>query len=195
MKKTVIIALLVLTFGCSDSHVDTFENYLSGYYKVVAIDSDTSVDMNNDGLKSRNLFEEISGPYSTPNGERLSFYNFSSPPNYMEVRPLKNTVNDGKLITVNFPHQYIDQLTNGDFFLMTYLNTFMYYSYEFTENRKQIKLINNNPSYIKDGVLNSLELYPNGELELKLTKPVFDFVDRQWIEVRITAFYQKVEYP
>jgi hypothetical protein len=193
MKGVSLLAALVFVIGCSDTNEDSFENFLSGYYKVVSIEGDTSIDMDNDGKKSSNVYQEISGPHATIDGMNVSFFDFNSIANYMEIRPLEYTTNDAKLISVNFPDQHIGELTNGERYLMFYTKGFINYSYTFNEGDKRIGLINNNPSYIEDGTLISLESLTGSKLKLTLTKKAFDFSEEEWIEVRMTVMYQKVE--
>ncbi|MBX2971120.1 MAG: hypothetical protein KF803_17265 [Cyclobacteriaceae bacterium] len=193
MNKIIIISGLLLMLGCSSDSITSFENQLSGHYKIVSINSTPDADLNNDELKSENLFEEISGLHNTIDGKSITFYDFNSPENYMEIRPLKNSTNNAKLISINFPDQLIGEQTTEVFYLVQYKNTFTNYSYTTSQNSQQIVLTNNNPEYVENGEINSLEYQPNVELVLKLSKKLFDFTDHDWINVNITATYKKVE--
>lgn len=183
--KNIFLVVVLFAMSCSPDNVDSFENKLSGYYEVISMQSNVSVDLNNDGVKSRDIFFEIASP--------AGHWDFNFPGNYLEVRPLKNSSNGGKLMLFNLPGQYIDYLSNGTPFLSMYVNTFINYSYEFNKNSNFIRLINNNPDYYENGSLNTLELLDNGELKLELTKRTFDFVSLDWIDVKMSVVFRKVK--
>lgn len=99
MYKFVIISLASLLFmSCKKNSTASVQDSFPGYYKVKKITSTVAVDMNNDGLKSSNLYYEISGLVTGPSGQRMSFYDFESFRNYLEVRPLDYQTSNAKLI-------------------------------------------------------------------------------------------------
>lgn len=194
MHKFVIILLFGSLFmSCKKDGTTSIQDSFPGYYKVKKITSTVAVDMNNDGLKSSNLYYEISGPVTTPSGQRISFYDFESFRNYLEVRPLDYQTSTAKFITFNFPHQIIDSLSNNTLFLMTYNNQFLAYTYEFTSNNR-VRVTSSNPAYTDQiGKINELTLNQDSSLTIGLKKRVFDFVDKNWQEINIVAEYSKVQ--
>jgi hypothetical protein len=191
--KNIFLLITLAAMSCSTDNVDSPENNLSGYYEITSIQSDVSVDLNNDGEKSKDIFSEIASTYHTLDGNPVSFYDFSSHSSLLEVRPLKNTTNDAKLISFNLPAQEIDYLTNGTPYLMFYIQNIHLYRYEFIENSNTIKLIDSNPDFNDNVNFNSLELTGNNDLKLKFTNLTFDFVELDWIETNMTAIFKKVQ--
>jgi hypothetical protein len=193
MNKVLIFILSgLILFGCKRESLPPVEISFPGYYKATRITSATPADLNNDGLKSNNLYSEISGPFTTPDGHQISFYNFESISNYLEVRPLPNQTNQGKLIAFNFPHQVIDYLGNNIPFLMLYQNEFLNYTYEI-RNSNNIYLNNTNPGHTNQiGEISTLIIKGNGDLTVSLKKQVFDFVDKTWQNIDITVEYSKI---
>jgi hypothetical protein len=180
--------------GCLNDKNDSFETPISGYYKIVSMKSTTAVDMNNDGIKTKDLYMEIGGLHTTPDKQKLSFYDFESHGNYMEVRPLSYQTSNAQLISLRIPDQVIDDLTDGRFFLMTYLHSFIFYSYKLNQRSGEIELTSNSaPEYVENGVLSKFELQADGSLKLEMTKELFDFVDSKWIQADLTIIYQKVD--
>jgi hypothetical protein len=194
MCKFVIILLFGSLFmGCKKDSTTSIQDSFSGYYKVKKITSTVAVDMNNDGLKSSNLYYEISDPVTEPNGQRMSFYDFESFSNYLEVRHLDYQTDRDKFISFNFPHQIIDSLSNDTLFLVTYSNQFLAYTYEFTSNNK-IRVTSSNLAHTDQiGKINELTLNQDSSLTVGLKKRVFDFVDKNWQEINIVAEYSKVQ--
>jgi hypothetical protein len=179
--------------SCSTEGETEYAPQLPGYYKVTAIQADAGTDLNNDGIKTTDIFFEIAGPHTTVNGKQISYLDFNSPPYYLEIRPLPESGNKAKLISFNFPSQYIDYRSDTTPFLMGYLPSFMNYSYELNQKSNVIQLTNGNPDYDEKGNLKSLKMLPNNELELTLTNQVFDFVETDWFEVNMVVKYEKVK--
>ncbi|HEY3403952.1 MAG TPA: hypothetical protein VGK59_11225 [Ohtaekwangia sp.] len=188
----ILISAIVLP-GCQSDKQDSFETAISGYYKIVSIESTVEADLNNDGIRSEDLYDEISSLHYTPGQEPTSFYDFESIQNYMEVRPLPDQTNDAKLIALNIPDQQIDNATSGEAFLSEYSHSFIAYQYELSDRSNKIELKNNNVGLSEEGTILDFELQPDGFLKLEMTKEVFDFVDLAWIETDLTIIYQKVE--
>jgi hypothetical protein len=195
MKKINLSMVLSfsLLIGCSDDKPDSFETPISGYYKITSIGSSMEVDMNNDGIRSKNLFKEISDLHQTSDNQLLSFCDLESSRNFMEIRPLPNQTNNAQLISLNIPDQRIDSLISGEFYLGEYLRSFINYSYKLSERSNEIELINNNPEYKENGVLNHFEIQIDGSLKLQMTKKLFDFKGSEWVPADVTIIYKKVD--
>lgn len=188
--KSVTLIVIGVCFGLHSCTSDKSESHLtpiSGYYKVKSISSNVAVDMNNDGVKSADLYSEITAPYKDSG---LSFFDFESPQNHMEVRPLPYQSNDAQLISLNIPDQYILE-SNSVYFLGEYLRSFIAYRYEM--EGRSIKLISTNPAFIENGTLGNFQLMADGNLKLEMSKKLFDFKDVEWKESELTIIYSKVE--
>src|SRR6478752_1463506 len=171
-----------LLLGCSQGPKDSFETPISGYYKIVSMESAVEVDMNNDGIRSSDVYAEISGLQHVLDNVPLSFYDFEAQGNYMEVRPLDYQTNSAKIISLNIPDQRIDVLTTGQYFLTDYFHTFLNYRYALSDQSNKIEIVSGNPDYEENGILNNFELQSSGSLKLEMTKELFDFVDSKWIQ-------------
>lgn len=192
LKFLIPVFFLFILIACRKTSSSSFDKSFPGFYKIVKITSATPVDLNNDGVKSTNVYGEISNPYKTPNGDLFSFHDFQAQQNYMEVRPLPDQITDAKLITFNYPHQIIDSLSNGTPFLVEYNNEFIHYTYKINDD-KNILVASVNPGYTNQiGEINSVMVKENGVLEVLLEKQVFDFVDKAWKQVSISAQYTKI---
>lgn len=193
MPKFLIALLFVfLLIACRKTSTSSFEKSFPGFYKITKITSATPVDLNNDGVKTTNIYAEISNPHKTPNGDLVSFHDFQQQNNYMEVRPLPYQLNNSKLISFNFPHQIIDYFSNNTAYLVEYNNEFLHYSYKSIDD-KNIQVTSSNTDYTNQiGVINSLVVQESGVLAVQLNKQVFDFVDKAWKQIDLTVEYKKV---
>lgn len=185
MKFAFAILLLSTLAGCS-SEIDLSENNrIVGQYQVVSMAANVEVDLNNDGERSIDFYAEISKPFRGDDGGIAPYYKFDFPMNFLKL-------SDKKMASINFPDQYVDQLSDNSYFLSTYLNSFLLYMYEVKGN--EVKLTyEGNPNYAEPGVLQKLTDEGGGTLKLKLTKKVFDFTDSTWKDVEIETLYQKVD--
>lgn len=190
-KILIALVSISLLFACRKTST-SFDKSFPGFYKVVKINSATPVDLNNDGVSSVNVYAEITNPYKTPTGEQISFYDFQSQQNYMEVRPLPFQNNDAKLIAFNFPHQIVDYSNNITPFLVEYNNEFLLYTYKINPDNS-IQVSSANPDYTNQiGVIKSLNVKENEVLVVQLAKQVFDFADRSWKQIDLTVEYSKM---
>ena len=57
MKKILSLLLLIGFASCTSETADSFETRISGHYKVVSFVADGSVDLNNDGVQSNDLYK------------------------------------------------------------------------------------------------------------------------------------------
>jgi hypothetical protein len=191
-KFLIPVFIIFLLIACRKTSTSSFEKSFPGFYKVTKITSATSVDLNNDGIKSTNVYAEIVDPFTTIRGEHISFYDFQARQNYMQVRPMPGQVNNGKLIAFNFPHQIIDYLSNNTPFLVEYNNDFLHYAYEITDDKITLTSFAN-PEYMNQiGEINRLVVKEAGALEVMFKKKIFDFFDKSWKEISISVEYSKV---
>lgn len=197
MKNLQLLPFLLLLISCTSDKDENLVNDFRGYYKITSIVSETPIDLNNDGLKSNNILEEISSPHTTLNGVYPNFYNAENGNNFAEVRPLVEQSNSTQFISFNFPEQYISYL-NDDLelnipILMHYTKSMnIDYKYEFI-NQNEIKIINNNPEWNSQfGEIKSLTRIDKNNFEIDLDKKMFDFSSKQWMFLKVKAHYQKV---
>ena len=191
-KILTTLFFVLLLIACEKTAAPSFDKSFPGYYKVIKITSATPVDLNNDGLKTTDIYAEIANPFKTLSGELVSFYDFRSLQNYMEVRPLPYQSNDAKLISFNFPHQIIDYLSNNTVYLAGYNNEFLVYTYKINDD-KSIQVTSSNLGYTNQiGVISTLLVKENNVVVVLLKKQVFDFVDKAWKQIDLTAEYSKM---
>ncbi|HLP37997.1 hypothetical protein [Lacibacter sp.] len=191
-KLLTFVSFVFLLLACRKTYTSSFEKSFPGFYKVTKITSSVPVDLNNDRIKTANIYAEISDPHKTHNGELVSFHDFQQQNNYLEVRPLPDQLNASKLISFNFPHQIIDYFSNNTPYLVEYNNEFLIYTYKFNNDRT-VEIASSNPDYTNQlGVINSLIVKANGVLVVQLKKQIFDFFDHSWKQIDLTAEYSKM---
>lgn len=197
MKKLLLLSVLVLCISCDTENDNAPVNDFKGYYKITSIVSKTAIDLNNDGIQSTNILQELSSPHTTLNGVFSDFYNVSNPKNFAEVRPTEGQMNPTQFISFNFPEQSISYL-NDDLALnipilmhyTTSMNVSLFYK---INNQNGIEIIDNDTEWnAQFGVINSLQRMDKTNFEVDLDKKMFDFASKQWLVLKVKANYQKV---
>ena len=197
MKRILLIILPFTIISCDPNNTEEKQlNDFVGYYKITSINSETAIDLNNDGIKSKNILEEISSPYTTPSGLAENFYNANSPDNYAEIRPTKQQNNNAQLISFNFPEQIItyrnDDLTLNQPFLMEYSSSMNNMSYEFT-NKSEVIIMDNNKEWNSQfGEIKNLTKIDKKTFQINLDKRMFDLSTKKWTVLQLNATYQKI---
>jgi hypothetical protein len=197
MKKILLLTPFIFLISCSSDKIENAPNDFKGYYKVISITSETEIDLNNDGVKSLNILEEISSPHTTLNGVYPNLYNAENQDNYVEVRPADQQTNNAQLISFNFPEQSISYINNDMTLntpvLMEYASSLnINFYYEFIGSN-EIKIIDKNREWnSKYGEIKNLTRTDKSNFELYLDKNMFDFSSKQWKSLKLKAKYKKV---
>lgn len=145
--KSLACSVILLAFICSCNKEKNSTRNIAGYYKTVSMVSNKPADLNNDGVKSINLFAEITAPLTGPWPVPVSFYDFNQWISFVEVRPLPDQSSPAKFIAFKFPTQvFQDTINNSQRILFGYFQEFNNYSYEI-DSDDRITLINSNNAY------------------------------------------------
>ena len=198
MKTILLYLSVIILISCNSDNDETIQNDFKGYYKITSIVSETEIDLNNDGIESLNILEEISSPHNTLNGIFPNFYNADNINNFAEVRPTIEQSNATQFISFNFPEQSISYL-NDD--LVLNIPILMHYStsmnvdifYEFV-NQNEIKIIDKNKEWNSQfGEIKNLTRIDKSNFEVILDKKMFNFSSKQWLVLKLKAKYKKIE--
>ncbi|SNR16747.1 hypothetical protein [Tenacibaculum jejuense] len=166
---------LILLYSCSEDENQNFS--FQGHYEISQMTSDTSVDLNEDGIASTNLLNEIV-PYYFEN----TVYD-------LEIRPHNYTESDAKLILFSIPHQILlfddpnDQNSSID-----YCKKGFGTSYEFSDNKIQLENFSNDFITIKN-----IEILSNDNIKTNIEKEYFDTETENWVKLSIEIVYQKID--
>lgn len=192
-----IVAFFFLTAGlaaCNDT--DEIPNDFGGLYRVVSMESDREIDMNNDGIPSKNIYREISAPhYSGDQETPLSVYDFTSTQNYAEIRPAFAGQNSTKYLLLNLPCPDIDYSgTDENKPLILYNHDMTGYFYEFTLD-DQVRLKKSDPNASPKWSIdnNELKRIDEDNFTFIATTRLFDCQTKTWLDMRVKVVYQRVE--
>ena len=74
----LLLSVLFAFSSCQNNEETVIENNFKGHYKITAMESDQPLDLNNDGISSSNLYEEIAAPVHGNNKDEtpIPFYHF-----------------------------------------------------------------------------------------------------------------------
>ena len=182
LLKIFLAALFITGFtSCSNDDgaaEDTSE--LAGEYTIVSMTSNIPVDLNNDGIASTNLMDEL--------GEAIA--NAESPD--LEIKPV---LLDNELVQVmsfNLPHPTID-LSQPNMPTVEYSTKGMGYQYEYDKRTNEITVegAGNTGPVPVPGRLDTIEVTEEGDLDAVITKYYYDFATGKWIELTITCEYEQ----
>ena len=179
----LLFAALFLTgvTSCSkDDGADGNTPELAGEYTVVSMTSNIPVDLNNDGIASTNLMDELGAAIA----------NAQSPD--LEIKPV---LLDNELVQVMsfyLPHPTID-LSQPNMPTVQYSVKGMGYQYEYNRNTNQITVAGAGGSgpVPVPGRLETIEVTEDGDLDAVITKYYYDFATGKWIELTITCEYEQ----
>lgn len=187
--RSILIAILVV--GCTkDDHVN--ETRVSGIYKITAINAAVALDLNNDGVKSTDIYNEIKYYSLIRDLSPEMFYDFESMQHYMVARPLPYHTNNAQSISLNIPDQVIDTFSGNLYYLSNYIHSFTAYSYELNGGSDVVTLHANDATFEENGTLKEMRIIEDGHLRLTMTKKFFDFTDLAWVETEVTIDYEAV---
>ena len=196
MKRYSYLFLAALALSsCQNDDNNTIYNDFGGMYKITSMQSENPLDLNNDGIQSFDLYEEIAAPvYSSKNTsdqEAIPFYHFDEWSNYAEVRPAFHDQSDYPLLLLKLPLQEISNEGSDTPFLTFYGHDLSDYEYTRTDNsRVDLKLVT--PSAVRLGVVERLERMDKDNFVVSMTARFFDFSTRKWIYTPITVTYKRV---
>jgi hypothetical protein len=185
MKKVLQILSLTILISCIDNNDDSTKIKLSGRYEIISITSQDKRDLNNDGQKTNNIYAEISDKHNSITGDQFSYYDFTLPTKYL-------TINNNIAMNIIIPDQDIDTLTNGTVFQRRIIDSVTIYSIEFNASAKAIKIINANVT-LTDNIITKIDVLDNGQLKVRVSKKLFDFVDLKWTDNIVTVTFERVD--
>ncbi len=176
MKKLVLLFFVLFLFSCDK---DAEENAIpfTGFYKISSMTADQPIDINNDGLASTNLMEEME-----------LYFNNTAPD--LEIRPHEFTESNALLIAFSFPDQFsvggYPEYTSGyfDFNKSTLGSSFKFIDDEIILETNSIEEI---------AVVLQTVTYRNDIVEAAYTKAYYDFKTDEWEELNITVVYVKMD--
>lgn len=192
---SVVCLFIFVHLSCQkdDVNADTdIDNSFSGYYKIASIESSIPVDMNNDGIKTNNILNEISGFHFFSEETVLRMYTPDTYKSLAVIRPLAYQTNNALLIDFNYPCQNILYEDEDVPRLHSYSGQFRNYSYKLKADNV-IEVIDNNPEYnAKYGKINSAVRLEDESFRIDLTVKLYDFKDKVWVETKEIVKYVKV---
>lgn len=179
----IFLAALFITGFTSCSNDDSASedtSELAGEYTIVSMTSNIPVDLNNDGIASTNLMDEL--------GEALA--NADTPA--LEIRPV---LLDNELVQVmsfNLPHPNVD-LSQPNTPTVEYSMKGMGYEYEYDKRTNQIIVEGAGSAgpVPAPGRLETIEVTQEGDLDAVITKYYYDFATDSWIQLTITCEYEQ----
>jgi|GEM_PF-5881311 len=179
----LIFTALVFTGLISCSKEDSAEDNaseLAGEYALVSMTSDIAVDLNNDGIASTNLLDEL-GP---------GVLNTGSPG--LEIKPV---LLDNELVQVMsffLPHPKVD--FNLPEPAVEYSIKGIGYQYEFNKQTNKITIDNGDDpigTVTATGNLVNIEVAGEGALDAVIIKYYYDFATDTWILLTISCGYEQ----
>lgn len=158
---------------------------LGGKYTVISMVSDSSVDLNNDGIASTDLLTEIDP----------AVFNSTLPE--LEIKPVVINNQLQELMSFNLPHSNLTDSTPGSPSGVKFTTTGIGYTYEFNDDTQVISIHDNAPSSGNNqqaiaGHMESIQVIGDNKLKAIFTKYYYDFSVTKWKMLTITCIYTKM---
>jgi len=180
------LSALVFISACSNDTDTEKIPSIAGFYSMATMTADTAVDLDNNGVASANLMEEV--PYYFDSAQ----YDLQITPTVYTDQP------NNRLISVYLPN------TNLSFDYPGEPNGYSSFSrsgfsngYSYDEQSQQITILRaelNDAYEAEFGRLESLSIYGENKLVGIITKNYYDYVSASWKVLTITCLYIKAEY-
>ena len=184
-----VLAICMLVFcSCNDKQEEEIGvNDFTGYYKITSLKADISVDLNNDGLQSSNLYNEMTEPYRLvnprdPDYTPFSMYDFNQINSYAKVAPMESASN--KSLSLNLPFQYITYSN-----LSMYAHDLSFYFYDLDENDNVI--LKDKLGDTPEVQVTRLERLDKDRFKVIYNAKIYDFVSKEWKETSVNALYER----
>lgn len=187
--SVLTICMMVLSSCNNKQEEEVSVNDFVGYYKITSLKAEIDVDLNNDGLQSSDLYDEMIEPYllvnpRDPDYTPLPMYNFNQISSYAEVRPTESQSTSTKLLTLNLPYQYITYSS-----LSMYAHDLSYYFYDLDENDNVV--LKDKLGDAPEVQVTRLERLDKDRFKVTYNAKIYDFVSKEWKKTSVNALYER----
>ncbi|MFT6205034.1 MAG: hypothetical protein ACI9V1_001378 [Spirosomataceae bacterium] len=191
-KLTIAIILTLLFAGCEVEEADGVNREFNGFYKVDSIVSNVAIDVNNDGIASKDFLSEILSEHTlVPTGQKVNMV-FNDFGRYAEVRPTYGQINSARTISLNFPVQRFAGIENVIPSGLDYQKGLNFMSYNYI-NDKDIEVISTENTTAKDGKILNLKLSDQEGFTVQIAIDIYDFKTASFKTTTLSAIYKKIE--
>lgn len=187
----IMLAICVIGFySCGDKQEEVIcVNDFTGSYKITSLKADISVDLNNDGLQSSDLYNEMTEPYylvnpRDPDYTPLPMYDFNQISSCAEVRPTESQSASNKSLSLNLPFQYITYSN-----LSMYAHDLSFYFYDLDENDNVV--LKGKLGDTPEVQVTRLERLDKDHFKVIYNAKIYDFVSKGWKETSVKALYER----
>lgn len=190
LKSLFTTAIFISLSSCGTSASDdstggsgvgsSSSSTIGGSYHILSMTSDLSVDLNNDGLKSLDLLDEIDSSFFDPNNPELV------------IKPViyNNQLED--LMSFYLPHANINTTNPNTAGGVSFSRNGLGYVYNIDKNTQVINVDKNEHDSTSSGVMQSIEVLEQGMLKAIFKKSYYDFSSKKWVLLTITCVYKKI---
>lgn len=190
LKSLFTTAIFISLASCGTSASDdstggsgvgsSSSSTIGGSYHILSMTSDVSVDLNNDGLASLDLLEEIDSSFFDPNNPELV------------IKPViyNNQLED--LMSFYLPHANITTTNPETVGGVSFSRNGLGYVYNIDKNTQEINVDKNEHDSTSSGVMQSIEVLGQGMLKAVFKKSYYDFSSKKWVLLTITCVYKKI---
>jgi len=192
LKIFFVITLSVSLYGCSSSDEDISKlnnggssgssSSISGSYNIDSITSNVTVDLNNDGFTSTDLFSEIDPDF------------FSTTAPDLEIKPVVYNNHVENIMSFYLPHPTVTVTTPNKQGSVKFSRNGLGYIFQFDSKTQTISTENNNtaPDPEVYGNMLSVKVISKGKIQAVFKKYYYDFKTVKWIALTITCIYTKI---
>lgn len=197
IKLSLLIYLFIIS-SCNHDNERLILNDFKGLYSIKSISSSIPIDLNNDGLQSKDYLQKIKSKHILHDGELIDYgYDNQFISNFAEARPIKYHDNYLQFLDIQFPFPMIDSISLDTDKNIKYTSSISNMStgfiYRLTENNILIESdsFNHFEFYnIRNFEINRIN---KNEFEISFDYKVYDFTQKEWVITILNARYEMVE--
>ncbi|MGB5980634.1 MAG: hypothetical protein WBG46_00685 [Nonlabens sp.] len=186
LRLYFLVISVLLFLGCSDDEdINPYEQYY-GIYEITRFESNIAVDLNDDGVNSTNLFDEIL-QISSSYDLRIKEAQYTDDDIFVDMSFPKTNISFDNPFNPQGTVSFTDygagigfaNFNNGAFFF----ETDQYIENAYTDNEPDDRIV-----YFLTGlVINEDETF-----SITLNKPFYDFAMGRWIYLEIEVLYERI---
>lgn len=186
----MLVICVIGFYSCGDKQEEVIcVNDFTGSYKITSLKAEIRVDLNNDGLQSSDLYNEMTEPYylvnpRDPDYTPLPMYEFNQISSCAEVRPTESQSASNKSLSLNLPFQYITYSN-----LSMYAHDLSFYFYDLDENDNVV--LKGKLGDTPEVQVTRLERLDKDHFKVIYNARIYDFVSKEWKETSVKALYER----
>lgn len=190
MRLLSIFILSVVFFTSCNDDESVKSEYYHTEYNVVAMQSSVPVDMDNDGIKSKDVLKEVNSNLKINKSSDTKFHFIPAGTATVVYYESKNEGN----MMIPYPFQHILNPNEDSAALGFYVTQFIGFSYQLNGDYEiEITEVSTEHQFSDYGVAKSARWMDKDSFSVTITARIYDFKENKWIDTDVEILCQKID--